>query len=101
MGRVPMAPSARSEAADGPAAGALDAVARTRWLDAAAAAQRAGLARATLAAYRRQGTGPPFRRFGGRVMYSEAPLEAWIAAQAAAPRMGRPPDALRRIPHFE
>jgi integrase len=49
----------------------------TRWLDCRAAAQRTGLAVATLATYRWMGVGPPFRRVRSRIIYDQAELDAW------------------------
>jgi predicted DNA-binding transcriptional regulator AlpA len=45
------------------------------------AAERVGLARATLAKRRVTGGGPPFRKLGSRVFYPEGELSAWLAAQ--------------------
>jgi predicted site-specific integrase-resolvase len=73
----------------------LEDLARSRWLTPAEAARRAGLTVATLAAYRLHGSGPAFRRVGGRVRYPQDELVAWMAARAAAPRVGRPPRAGR------
>jgi predicted DNA-binding transcriptional regulator AlpA len=50
-------------------------------LDTVTAAQRLGLARATLAKLRVHGGGPPFVKLGAKVLYEVADLEAWIAAQ--------------------
>ncbi len=36
----------------------------------------------TLAAYRRRGIGPPWVRVGGKVLYSEDELRAWIREQS-------------------
>jgi integrase len=78
------------EVAEGPAPALLDDLARTRWLTPAEAARRSGLTVATLAAYRWQGTGPAFRKIGGRVVYPEAELMDWIAARAQRPPRGSP-----------
>jgi hypothetical protein len=32
--------------------------------------------------WRVEGVGPPFRRFGRRVVYAEADLEVWASAQS-------------------
>jgi hypothetical protein len=50
-------------------------------LDTFQAAERTRLARATLAKLRVVGGGPPFVKLGAKVLYEEADLEAWIAAQ--------------------
>ena len=42
------------------------------------AAERMGLARATLAKLRVIGGGPPFRKLGARVLYAERDLAAWL-----------------------
>jgi hypothetical protein len=81
---------------EGAVAGFLEDMARTRWLSPAEAALRSGLTVATLAAYRRQGTGPVCRKVGWRVLYPEPELVAWVAARAGAPRVGRPPNSSRR-----
>ncbi len=36
----------------------------------------------TLAAYRRRGIGPPWVRVGGKVLYVEEDLRAWLREQA-------------------
>ena len=53
----------------------------SKLLDTQAAAERVGLARATLAKLRVTGGGPPFIKLGARVLYESADLEAWVAAQ--------------------
>jgi predicted DNA-binding transcriptional regulator AlpA len=50
-------------------------------LDTTQAADRCKLARATLAKLRVNGGGPPFVKLGAKVLYDEADLAAWIAAQ--------------------
>lgn len=50
-------------------------------LDTTQAAERCKLARATLAKLRVNGGGPPFTKLGAKVLYEEADLAAWIAAQ--------------------
>lgn len=50
-------------------------------LDTHAAAERVGLARATLAKLRVIGGGPPFIKLGARVLYDEADVAGWIASQ--------------------
>ena len=50
-------------------------------LDTTQAAERTKLARATLAKLRVTGGGPPFLKFGSKVLYDLSDLEAWIAAQ--------------------
>jgi hypothetical protein len=50
-------------------------------LDTHQAAEWTRLARATLAKLRVGGGGPPFVKLGAKVLYDEADLAAWIAAQ--------------------
>lgn len=45
------------------------------------AAERLGVSHITLARWRVQGRGLPFIRLGGRIRYSIADIEAWIASQ--------------------
>jgi predicted DNA-binding transcriptional regulator AlpA len=52
-----------------------------RLLDAKMASQTLGIARQTLAKWRLKGIGPSWRKFGSKVLYSEADLAEWIAAQ--------------------
>jgi hypothetical protein len=77
----------------------------TTLLDPKAAAERLGLAVATLARWRVSGDGPPFKKLGARVVYPANELEVWLAAQplqrstaegrARRPRAGRKPWAAR------
>lgn len=53
-----------------------------KFLDPRAAALYLCLATATLAKWRTEGRGPTFRKFGGRVRYAVADLDAWAAAGA-------------------
>ncbi len=50
-------------------------------LDTFTAAARLGVARATLAKLRVKGGGPPFIKFGAKVLYPESDLDTWQAAQ--------------------
>ncbi|GJG87434.1 hypothetical protein tb265_26150 [Gemmatimonadetes bacterium T265] len=50
-------------------------------LDTTQAAERCKLARATLAKLRVNGGGPQFVKLGAKVLYDDADLSAWIAAQ--------------------
>ncbi|MET4432076.1 helix-turn-helix domain-containing protein [Mycolicibacterium sp. 624] len=50
----------------------------------AEAARYTGLADATLRYYRHAGIGPVSYRFGSKVFYDRADLDAWMAAQRAA-----------------
>jgi hypothetical protein len=50
-------------------------------LDTFQAAERTRLARATLAKLRVTGGGPPYVKLRAKVLYDEADLAAWIAAQ--------------------
>jgi predicted DNA-binding transcriptional regulator AlpA len=52
-----------------------------RFVNTFQAAERVGLARSTLAKLRVTGGGPPFRKLGARVFYSDSDLAAWLAAQ--------------------
>lgn len=54
----------------------------TRFLRTHEAAQLLGLSPRTLEKYRCHGSGPTFRKLGGRVVYAVEDLDAW-AAQAA------------------
>jgi hypothetical protein len=45
------------------------------------AAKRINVSPRTLEKWRTQGGGPPFHKFGGKVLYAEGDLEAWAAAQ--------------------
>jgi predicted DNA-binding transcriptional regulator AlpA len=44
-----------------------------------AAAERIGLAPKTLDNWRSLGTGPPFYKLGGRIVYDDAEVDAWMA----------------------
>ena len=59
------------------------------FLTARQAAAFLSLSRRTLDRYRYSGSGPAFHRFGGRIAYARADLEAWAAQR----RRGRPPKA--------
>lgn len=48
-------------------------------LDTQQAADRLGLARATLAKLRVQGGGPAFRKLGAKVLYEESDLTDWLS----------------------
>jgi hypothetical protein len=50
-------------------------------LDTFQAAERTGLARATLAKLRVVGGGPPFVKLGTKVLYEDSDLAAWITAK--------------------
>ena len=52
-----------------------------RMLDTKAAAERIGLAPATLETKRSRGGGPPYLKLGAKVVYSEEELERWLAAR--------------------
>jgi hypothetical protein len=45
------------------------------------AAKRLSISHRTLEKMRCTGGGPPFHKFGGKVLYAEADLEAWATAQ--------------------
>jgi DNA-binding transcriptional MerR regulator len=45
---------------------------------------------ATLRFWRHKGTGPKSANVGGRVLYRESDVEAWIAEQFSAARVGGP-----------
>jgi hypothetical protein len=57
------------------------------FLDVRNAADFIGLSARTLDRWRWAGTGPRYRRHGGRVVYSVADLLAWSEAQASAPSL--------------
>lgn len=52
-----------------------------RLLDQTAAAELLQLSEHTLRTWRTTKKGPPFRKFGGRVVYEESDLMAWITLQ--------------------
>ena len=52
---------------------------RTNYLSTREAAEWLGLSTRTLDRYRVSGDGPVFHRFGGRVRYLRADLDAWAA----------------------
>ena len=66
-------------------------------LDTFQAAERTGLARATLAKLRVTGGGPPFVKLGAKVLYDDADIAAWIAAQGKRRSTSDvcPPDAVK------
>lgn len=51
----------------------------SKLLDTQQAADRLGLARATLAKLRVHGGGPAFRKLGAKVLYEESDLLDWLA----------------------
>lgn len=53
------------------------------FLDTRAAAAWLGLSHRTLEGYRVSGGGPAFHRFGNRVRYRRADLDAWAARRRA------------------
>ena len=53
------------------------------FFDTGRAAQYLGLSRRTLDGYRVSGAGPAFHRFGNRVRYRRADLDAWAARRRA------------------
>lgn len=54
----------------------------TRYLSTSNAAIFLGSTQPTLARWRRQGDGPPFKKIGRRVTYDIAELESWIAERS-------------------
>ncbi len=54
---------------------------RTNYLSTHQAAEWLGLSTRTLDRYRVSGDGPVFHRFGGRVRYLRADLDAWAASR--------------------
>ena len=53
----------------------------TNFLDTQQAARFLGLSAKTLARYRVSGEGPVFNRFGNRIRYRRAALDAWADAR--------------------
>jgi predicted DNA-binding transcriptional regulator AlpA len=49
--------------------------------DTRGAAQRIGLAGKTLDNWRSQGSGPPYYKLGGRIVYDDVEVDAWLAAR--------------------
>ena len=49
--------------------------------DTQSAAERIGLRPKTLENWRVKGIGPPFYKIGGRVVYADADLDAWLTAR--------------------
>lgn len=49
--------------------------------DSTAAAGRIGLSRKTLENWRSLGGGPPYYKLGGRVVYDDAEVDAWLASR--------------------
>lgn len=49
--------------------------------DTRAQAERIGLAPKTLDNWRSTGGGPPYYKIGGRVLYDDAEVDAWLAAR--------------------
>jgi predicted DNA-binding transcriptional regulator AlpA len=47
--------------------------------DTRGAAERIGVAAKTLDNWRGLGTGPPFYKLGGRVVYDDGEVDAWLA----------------------
>ena len=56
----------------------------TNYLNTRQAAEWLGLSMRTLHRYRVSGRGPVFHRFGGRVRYLRADLDAWAASRRRA-----------------
>ena len=56
----------------------------TQYLSTRQAAEYLGLSTRTLDRYRVSGDGPVFHRFGGRVRYLRADLDAWAASRRRA-----------------
>ncbi len=55
-----------------------------KYLSTREAAEYLGLSARTLDRYRVSGEGPVFHRFGGRVRYTRADLDAWAVARRRA-----------------
>ena len=53
----------------------------TMKLDTREAAKRMSIAAKTLDNWRSLGTGPPFYKLGGRVVYDDGEVDAWLAAR--------------------
>lgn len=57
-------------------------------------AQSLAISPQTLAQWRSQGRGPPYLKFGGRVLYRIAAVQEWLAGKECYP--GRGPSSSRR-----
>lgn len=63
------------------------------------AAHLLGLSPRTLEKHRCDGTGPIYRKFGGRVVYTVADLQAWIEAAARLSTSEAAPPRLLQAPN--
>lgn len=54
-------------------------------VESAVAAPMIGVEPMTLKLWRRKGIGPPYVKFGNRVRYRVADIEAWLAAHTVTP----------------
>ncbi len=77
-----------------------DIIKETRYLRTKEAAHYVGLSARTLEKHRTFGTGPAYRKVGGRVLYSIEELRAWVdrgrCASTTDPNNGAVPPAIRR-----
>ncbi len=77
-----------------------DIVKDTRYLRTKEAAHYVGLSARTLEKHRTYGTGPAYRKVGGRVIYSIEDLRAWtdrgVCASTSDPNNNAVPPAVRR-----
>ena len=66
-----------------------------RYLRTPDAARRVGLSPRTLEKHRCYGTGPSYRKLGGRVVYAIDELDAWVELGRRSSTSGGSPDAAR------
>jgi predicted DNA-binding transcriptional regulator AlpA len=93
--RTPDTPAAHDQESIMP-----DIIKDTRYLRTKEAAHYVGLSARTLEKHRTYGTGPAYRKIGGRVVYTLEELRAWADRGACAstsdPNNGTVPPAVRR-----
>ena len=79
-----------------------DIVKDTRYLRTKEAAHYVGLSARTLEKHRTYGTGPAYRKVGGRVLYSIEELRAWVdrgqCTSTSDPNNNAVPPAIRQTP---
>jgi predicted DNA-binding transcriptional regulator AlpA len=67
-------------------------------LDTRAQAARIGLSHKTLNNWRSLGSGPPFYKLGGRIVYDAAETDAWLAARRRTGTSDRGPPSASSAP---